>query len=344
MPVVRVLLGLLALAGCAAEPERLPPPYASDRGAYVEFLPFGELEAELDAIADHRIELSVAIQSDDIGTEPLRRMLLGARRRGIPVRAWLLLSDAEGYWPGEDNLPAFEVLVDAFFAWNDDEDLGVYWLSVDLEPPLSISNELAAALEGGDLGQAVPVLLAQVDREEHLAARTAWAAAVDRWHDRDLHVACDAFGYLLDDFADGDPDLQDMFESPIEGIDWDEVGFLVYQILWQDPDGNRLGPALVHSYTQTAVAQFGPRTAIALGTVGSAAKNTTLVGYEQPEAMWADEAAALAAGAPRVHLFSIDGMLGQGGVPRWLGHAPTPVAPEPSPEVQAQRDLIRALD
>ena len=341
---MRLATALLVCGCSSSSPETLPPIYDTDRGAYSEFLPFEELEAELDTIAEHRIELSVAIQGTDIGDPALESMLRSARRRGVPVRAWLLLTDEEGYWPGEDNLPAFEALVDAFWTWNEDEALEVEWINVDLEPPLSLSNELAAALEGGDLGPAVPLLLEQVDREEHLASRTAWAAAVDRWHDRGIKVACDALSYVLDDFADGDPDLQDMFESPVEGVPWDEVGFLVYQILYQDSDGNQLGPDLVRSYTETAVGQFGDRTAIALGTIGNTGKNTTIVGYAEPGALHADEAAALAAGAPHVLLFSVDGMKGEGGLPRWLADRPAAAAPNPSEDVELQRELLELLD
>jgi hypothetical protein len=261
------------------------------------------------------------------------------------VRAWLLVADEDGYWPGEDNLDAFADHVDEFWAWNRDVRLGVASIVVDMEPPLEQSTMLAEAVEAGRLQDVVPVLLANEDPAEHEAARAAWAAAVDEWHERGMQIALVTLPYLLDDYGDDDAQLQDMFECPIDGIAWDETAFMVYQNLWVAEDGGRLGAPLVHSYAATARERFGERAAIALGTVGSTGKNTSSVGYAEPAAMRDDVAAAHAAGVADIALFSIDGMREEGGLPRWLGELPVdPLAPSPSEEVDDARALVRVLD
>jgi hypothetical protein len=338
---VAQLAPLLALA-CGFE---FPAPYEAERTAYAEFVDYGLLEGDLSSLRDHLTGLDLAIGPDDIGTGSLESLLISARREGVPVRAWLLVDDADGYWPGEDNLDAFREQVDAFSSWNRDAQLGVETIVVDMEPPLEQSTMLAEAVEAGRLQDVVPVLLANRDPAAHEAARAAWSEAVDEWHDRGLQVALVTLPYLLDDFGDDDTQLQDMFECPIQGIAWDELAFMVYQNLWTAQDGGRLGPPLVHSYALTARERFGDDAAIALGTIGSTGKNTSSVGYAEPEALGADAAAVHAAGIDDLRLFSVDGMRDEAGLPRWLGQLPVePLAPAPSEEVDDARALVRVLD
>lgn len=321
-------------------------PYVADIGVYSEFLSYEEVEAQLDALVRTKTELYLAMPAAQVEGAALERVLLEAKTRGVPVRAWLLLDDADGYWPGEDNLAAYDALVERFWTWNEARDLGVEWVVVDMEPPLETSNMLAEALEAGDLSSVVPVLLDLRDPEEHAAASEAWASAVDRWHARGAKVGVVGLPYILDDFGDDDPDMQDMFESPIVGIDWDEVGFLVYQTLYTDEEGERLGPGLVRSYAQTTVEEFGARASVALGAVGTVGKNTSRPGYDTPAQLTEDVAAAWAAGASKVHLFSLDGMVELGEVDSWLEAAAIaqPVDPGRDPEVERQRETIAFLD
>jgi hypothetical protein len=271
-------------------------------------------------------------------------VLLGARRNGVPVRAWLLLDDADGYWPGEHNLAAFDEHVRTFWAWSEGLQLEVDWIVVYMEPSLEVSNMLAGALESGDLSSAIPVLLANRDRASFDASRAAWIDAVDEWHDLGIRVAALGLPYLLDDFGDDDPDIQDMFDSPLDGPDWDEVGYLVYQNLYGTADA-RLGAPLVHDYARTAAERHGDRAAVALGTVGDVGKNTSSVGYRDRAALEADLDAAKGAGIDKFHVFGIDGMRVEGGVEPWIGDleidASTPVTTD---AVIDARAMVAILD
>ncbi len=328
-------------AGCGFA---LPEPFETDRGAYAEFVDFDELELELPTLVDTQTALFVGIRPGDVGSGALESLLLGARRHGVPVRAWLLLDDADGYWPGEGNLEAYDRHVQDFWRWNRGGELGVQWLQVDMEPPLPVSNELARAIEDGNLAAALPVLLANRDAEAFAASQRAWADAVAGWQHQGMKVAVVALPYVLDDLADGDTELQDLFDSPVADIAWDEVGFMVYQTLFGTPQA-RLGPALVASYGATAVEHFDDRAAVALGTIGSIGKNTASVGYDDREALQADLDAAAGVGVERLQLFGIDGMRTRGGVSMWLdGLAADGRAVEPSAAVDDARALVGLLD
>jgi hypothetical protein len=321
-----------------------PAPFETDRGVYSEFLAFAEVEQQLPTLAAHTTELYLAIRPSDVGTGALESVLLGARRNGVPVRAWLLLDDADGYWPGEHNLAAFDDHVRTFWDWSESLKLEVEWILVDMEPSLEVSNMLAGALESGDLASAVPVLLANRDRAKFDASREAWIDAVDDWHDQGIRVAVVGLPYLLDDFGDDDPDIQDMFDSPLDGPDWDEVGFLVYQNLYGTADA-RLGAPLVFDYARTARDRYGDRAAIALGTVGDIGKNTSSIGYSERAALEADLDAARGADIAKLHVFGLDGMQQRGGTDEWIADlAIEGSTPTVTDAVVQARAMVSTLD
>ncbi|HET6584839.1 MAG TPA: hypothetical protein VFG69_15380 [Nannocystaceae bacterium] len=342
--IARRVARFVAIAATISCGYPFPTPYEADRGVYSEFLAFADVEIEMPTLAAHETELYLAITPDDIGTGALESVLSAARREGVPVRAWLLLADADGYWPSEQNLAAFREHVDEFWRWNRRNDLGVTRILVDMEPPLDVSNELAAAIESGQLADAIPVLLANRDAEAFAAAQADWADAVDEWHEAGMLVDAVALPHVLDDYGDDDLDIHDMFDSPIDGVEWDELGFLVYQNLYGMPDA-RLGPDLVQSYGRTARERHGAITSVALGTIGDIGKNTSSIGYADVESLRADVGAAAAAGLERVQLFSLDGMREQGGSALWLDDLElAPIEVEPTQAVQQARAAVAALD
>jgi hypothetical protein len=338
---IAVVALAIAIVGCGFP---FPTPFETDRAVSAEFLRYDEVEVELDALDNASTELVLAIQPHDIGTGSLESVLLAARRHGVPVRARLLLDDSDGYWPNQTNLREFRDHVDEFWRWNERGELGVKRIVVDMEPPLDDSTQLVQAIESGGIADALPVLVENRDAEAFADAQAAWAAAVDDWHDDGMLVDVVALPHLLDDFGDDDLDLQDMFESPIDGIDWDEVGFMVYQNLYGTPDA-RLGPDLVRSYSVTAIERYGDRAAVTLGTIGDVGKITTAIGYSDPEPLRIDVSAAATAGIANVRVFSLDGAVDHGGSAMWLDDLElVPGEVVPNPAVQQARDTIAAFD
>lgn len=336
-------VALFAVSSCACAID-FPSAFETDRGVYSEFLAYEDVEQRLPTLATHRTELYLAIRPEDVESGALESVLLSARRHGVPVRAWLLLDDGDGYWPGEHNLDAFDAHVRAFWKWNRRAHLGVEWVLVDMEPSLAISDELADALDSGDISTASPVLLANRDAEAFAHSQAQWKAAVDAWHDEGMLVACVGLPFVLDDFGDDDADIQDMFDSPIDGADWDELGFLVYQNLYGTPQA-RLGAPLVFDYAGTIAERWGARGSIALGTIGSVGKNTDSIGYTDRAALEADLDAAAAAGLAKFHLFSLDGMEREGGVGEWIGElAIEPMTPPSDDAVAQARAMVALLD
>jgi hypothetical protein len=338
------LVGLVLALVASACGYPFPEPFVADRAVYVERVDYEQVEIELPTLATHTTELILAIEPNDVGTGALESVLLAARRHGVPVRAWPLLDDSLGYWPGEGNLEPLRGHVDELRRWNDRNGLGVERIVVTMQPPIAESRMLAAALGRGDLEAATPVLLDNRDPVAFAAAQAEWAEAVDEWHERGLFVDVVAWPHVLDDGGDDDLDLQDMLDSPIDGIAWDEIGVAVWQNFYGDEDA-RLGPELVRSYGASARERWGDAAVVVLGSVGDANELADTVGYLEPAALRTDASAAASAGLARIQLYSLDGMRDEGGSATWLADlALEPGDVAPNDAVTAARSAIAAID
>jgi hypothetical protein len=340
-PARRGALVAAAQLGCAIE---FPATPDTDRAVYSESLSFEAVEQRLPTLATHRAALHLAIRPGDVGTGALESVLLAARREGVPVRAWLLLDDEDGRWPGEHTLAAFDEHARTFWRWSRSAHLDVEWIVVDMQPELSIAQTLWPALEHAELDTAEPILRASLDPAAFADSVANWSSAVEQWHGLGMQVAVVAPPYVLDDFGDDDADLQDMLDAPVVGPAWDELAFRVQQNLYGSPDA-RLGAPLAYDYAQTIAARWGERGVITLGPIGDHGSYTGASGYQQRDALEADLDAAAAAGLAKFQVLSLDGMEQLGGPGEWLADLEIEaVAPEHDDRVDAARSMIALLD
>jgi hypothetical protein len=97
-------------------------------------------------------------------------------REGIPVTAWLLLPEDQGYWFHAGNVAQATARYDAFRAWSAEHGLKWAGVGLDIEPDL---RELRQVLEGG--WRRLPGLLPRLVRGGRVReARAAYLALVER--------------------------------------------------------------------------------------------------------------------------------------------------------------------
>lgn len=326
-------------ASCA-EPEA--PPGRRPLAVWSEFLTDAQVRAALPFAAEERADVYLAIPAARIGDASLASLIADAQAAGVGVRAWLLLDEADGYWPNEHNLPAARAAATAFADWRDAAALPIDWVIFDLEMSLQRTEAVAMAVEEGGSLAAVEVIRAGRDPAAFEVHRGELAALVGELQARGLKVMCVTYPTVLDDPDDGDEDIQDELDVPVAGVPWDQVSFMVYQSAIYDLSGSWHGPDVVYSYGQSAVAQYGDRAAVALGIVGSASVTPVAMPYPDAPALLADHAAARAAGVGTVSVYSLDGVLQQGDAGAWLDAAVAPVEP-PYLDADYLRDLVRGL-
>lgn len=320
------LLGALS-AGCQNQP---PPEIA----VWSEFLPPALVMPHIETLAAKNATLYIAVRPDELNDE-LADLIRQANAAGVAVHPWLQLPDM-GIWVNEFSAAAFAVFAFEYLDWADARGLTPHWLIFDLEPPFELSETLAATVESLGLLAAVDLLQANHDPATFDAATDVLKSMVDDLHARDVRATAVILPWIIDDLSDGDRDIADAFETPLEGIDWDRISAILYRPTFARFFDMPLSPGFVSSYASTLRSRYGDRVEIALGNIGD---EGLLVGdgYTDTARITEDLTAIRTVGVNRISLFSLDGMIGTGGPARWMDAATSPTI------IQSQIDLRVAV-
>ncbi len=318
----------------------------SGPGVWAELLADGEIERALPSLAAVSARVGLALSAERIGDANVAALTRRAANSGVGMRAWLLLPRAHGYWVGESNAGEFVAALERLWRWIDERGGPAFdGVSVDLEPAFDYAETLRTTQKSRP-DRWLSLLAEHVNPASFERARDCLARGVDQARRRRLHLHAVTYPLVLDQ-TDGDVTIEDAFDIPVSGIDWDEVSVMVYQTAYAQQLGLWLGADLVHSYARSAVERYGDRAGVDVGVVGDAGLGLEPGDrYPTPDALWADIDAAVAAGIPlaRLRVYGLAGMLGAGGVERWLGgRSPRARMPQPSAEVRGVRNAARAI-
>ena len=182
-------------------------------------------------------------------------------------------------------------------------------------------------------------------RSKRAAAREM-VANVSDWvsdlQDRGYQVQNTTYPFLLDDFGDGDTDIQDVCNIPMQGIEWDRVAPCAYSTEYSSLVGLfPVSPYWVYTYAKSVREYYGDAATVAVGLV----RHDGRPGYDSPDQLAADIAAAKAAGVPRF-LFSSScsnyGASGDGFLDEDASF--NPVTPYAESKVWVERDVSRMAD
>jgi hypothetical protein len=219
-------------------------------------------------------------------------------------------------------------LVHRFLDYMDEEGLPVNWISFDLESPPEVQSELVHQLSHLELWGALKLLRENARSGRLPPALAQLSALVSELHARGVRAHAVTMPMVLEDARAGDTRIQAALEIPFSGVDWDEISVMLYRPEFQR-FAHGLGPRIVYDYARTLGRLFPGKASVDLGEVGTAGYPAPSPGYVDPENLHQDVAAALAAGIDRIHVYSLEGMLQQGGTARWLVPA-RPRCPRPS--------------
>lgn len=330
----------LAAASCA-KPASAP---AASAAVYSEVFAYSSVQPALANLAANHLELIQAISSTDIGSADLTALLRAAGAQHVSVRAWLLLPKEQGYWLNDANVDQFGPALDQLLAWIHAEQLPVATITFDIEPGWDYTQQfLAVAGETSStrLDDLVSLIKSHIDPTGYLAAKAKIQTMIDHVHAAGLRAHCVTYPMVLDDGVNGGETLQDGFDIPVAGLDWDETSFMVYRSTFELLAGTSLTSDLFYSYGQDATAQFGASAGIDFGVIGDDPVSGSH-GYQAPAALSVDVAAARAAGisATRLHLYSYEEAAQFPPIAPWLAFADTAASPPPPADQNVQ--VLRA--
>jgi hypothetical protein len=217
---------------------------------------------------------------------------------GIPVTAWLLLDLADGYWLNADNAPRARERWLETAAWAAREGLCLPRVGLDIEFPRSESHGILHDRRGALRS----MLRRRRSRERVREAEAAYAALVGEIRASGRCVEAYHFPHLLDERAAGTTLLRralGLVDVPVDA----EV-YMLY--------ASYLGRAGARAY-------FRDAPGIALGVTGGG------VQAHDPEARrrflaWEaleEDLRAAAASSPQLYVFSLEGCVERGWLPRF---------------------------
>ncbi|MFO0564494.1 MAG: hypothetical protein U0263_02470 [Polyangiaceae bacterium] len=349
MKVAWIELGLMVglASGCAAEEQapvgRKPAGFGA---AWAEFMAPADIESALPLLASHDVAVNVAWPSESLESEERMTLARRAEEQGVEVRPWLLLPEADGYWPGSTNASLFSASARALMDRWQAEGLAPTTLVVDMELEKGRADELTAHLTAHDVLAAVGLLKSGIDPTRYAEATEEYATLVSEAKGRGWKVHLTTLPQVVDDYADGDDSLRQAFGIPVEGIDWDRVTFQAYRTLFGDLLGKGQPPTsyFVYAYAVDAQKHFGSRAGLDVGMVGHGV--TPASTYAQGADLLSDLGAAASAGVPRelLDVYNLDGVVSRAPAEQWLT-APQPGQPPPEDDVTlAIRNDVALLD
>jgi hypothetical protein len=328
----RRLLPLLALlTSLTAHAE--PVSYS----VWSEFTSYADVLGELPGLCRSGTGLFLAVHDGDWDAPSFTELWREAAACGIPLRAWLLLKPGDGYWVSSRNIAETESIVSRFLEAMDDRGLDVPWITFDLEPSPEFQRDLIAKMKKFAFARILKEL--RESRSELAPAVARLATLVDSLHERGIRAHAVTMPFVLDDLEAGDTRLEGALGIPFSGVPWDEASFMVYRPEFQRILG-KITPRIVYDYALKARRLLGERATIDLGEVGTVGYPDPAPGYLDPRELESDVSAALAAGVSEIHVYSLDGILQQGGTGKWLGPA-SAKKPRASLGASLLEDLIR---
>ncbi|MFP2925576.1 hypothetical protein ACLESO_10225 [Pyxidicoccus sp. 3LG] len=244
-------------------------------------------------------------------------------REGIPVTAWLLLPEDEGYWFHARNLAQAAARYDAFRAWTAEHGLRWHSVGLDIEPDI---RELRRVLERG--WRALPDLLPRLKRAGRIReARDGYQALVERIRADGHRVDTYQFPFIVDERQSRSTLVQRL--SGVLDLPADREVLMLYTSFVRPH-----GPALLWSYGPGAPS-------IAVGITGGGVELPGV--HAVPPLDWAEFSRDLRLAVRwthDLHVFSLEGCVRQGFLSRlrtfdWD-------APVDPPSVKARRvDAVR---
>lgn len=344
-PVILLLVFFVSCSGgdpSAGAGEACVDVVPSPLAVWSEFLTPVEVREQVPRLKRHGLSLYQNIRSREIGDPDVGDLLAEASCQGLEVRAWLTLPEEQGYWPNEKNVDVFAEEALALARWIRGAGWPVDWIVVDMEPDLQMLETLMDMLEEGDLLGAVRLLLENRNPAAFAEATAKYAAMVETLQDMGFRVMIVTFPLVLDGQGDGYSVVEDLMNTPVGGIPWDELSFMAYTSIFSRFLPGEVGPYLVYSYGKDALARYPGRAGLDLGVFGHAGM-TGGEGITDIEAFRAQVGAARQAGLERIHAFSLDGIVTDMPDPdRWMEAFQTPAQPE-LVQVEPLVDIFRAL-
>jgi len=304
-------------------------------------LPFQTVQEQLSVIKENNASLYIQIKDEDIGNNNLTAVLNEAKIQGIPIIVWPLLKKEEGPWANEFNYEIFGELVLKITDYLKKEQINPKYIVINMENSQAQMSSIIDLLKNKEYQAIIKLLMKNINQESFNKGVKGYKKIVDKLHEQGYKVTVTTYPFMIDDFKDGDPDIQDLANVCLSGINWDAYTFTPYRTAYSGDFGMTFTPYIVYNYANAAKDIFKDKARVALGIIGESSHGP---GYTSPEDLYKDIAAAKAAGIQQIDLFHFKGMIESGNASAWIKSDVGPEIPVIDPKVLAARAFVQTLD
>lgn len=304
-------------------------------------LSFKKVQEQLPVLQKKGASLYLQINENDIGSVELIQVLNDAKKRNINCIIWPLLERDQGPWANEYNFKPFGKLIRKTIEWLHKEQIQPEYIVINMENGIAQMDSIKNFLNNKNYSSMVKLLLNNIDREHFIKGVEGYKKIVEEIHKKGFRAMITTYPFMVDDFQDNDPDIQDLTNVPISGIDWDAFTFTPYRTAYSSDLGVTFTPYMVYEFGKAAKGLFREKARLSVGIIG---KGEHGPGYISPEDLGKDIAAAKAAGIDEVDLFHLNGMIQEGNVTDWINADVNAEMPAYDFKVTAARAFVKTLD
>jgi len=303
--------------------------------------PFEEVQKQLPKLKIKNANLYIQIKDEDVGNENLTTVLKNAKALEISTIIWPLLETDQGPWANEFNYEIFGELVNKITDYLKEIEISPKYIVINMENSINQMDTIINYLKNKDYKAIIELLMTNLDRESFNKGVAGYKKIVDDLHAKGYQVMITTYPFMIDDFKDGDPDIQDLANVPISGIDWDALTFTPYRTAYNGDFGMTFTPYIVYDYGKAAKNIFKEKARVALGIIGESSHGP---GFTSSEDLSKDIAAAKAAGIEQIDLFHLKGMVESGDLDAWINADVKAEIPIIDLKVVAARAFVQTLD
>lgn len=289
-----------------------------------EFIPYRDLESRIDEVAKNRVDLFVAFSAAHADYDDFAKLWKKAAGAGVRIRPWLLLSEADGYWFNKWNVQKNAAFAHSFLDEMTKRDVKPDWIIFDVEPPQSLVAKLEDAFTKKHYREALRTLKESARSRSLLQAIEETRSLVNSLHARGVKVHAVTTNFVLNDGKSRR--LQNALGTPVTGIPFDEISFMVYRPELAKILGKGVSSKITALYAKRAIRRYGDRAGIDVGEAGFVEFPKPFQGFREPVELQSDLVAVHGQGLRSVHIYSLDGM-SELGLEHWLAPVPIPEPP-----------------
>ncbi|MDD5448563.1 MAG: hypothetical protein PHO53_05300 [Actinomycetota bacterium] len=240
---------------------------------------------------------------------------------GIELTFWVLLSKEDGYFPGEKNVDVFLGLCKKVFQWAEQEGVLPDFLAIDEESPLEQAEKLLGAPIWLKPGVALKIALGNLCRENFDYAKGRFSILNSLARDRGVKTLGTCIPVVLIEEIQGGEFVQDLFETPVLGVDWDIISPMIYTSMLIGMSAGLISRKdaswLLYRLSKWLDASRPHAAGVSLGVTGTGVLGNEPA-FSSPLELVSDVETALSAGIRDITIYSLEGIISRGEPEIWF--------------------------